>query len=620
MARMMLLHEEDVITTVIEDGPPIAGDAPRPAARGESVMSAIDHLSSGTGKTSERSRYMSTVKAPVRAMALWFAGAGMIPGAVLAALSVAAVMVKACILLTTAAGFAPYWWWLCRRLSRVARVRGEERQAPHELQGDHVRALPAAPVAASDDDHAPRAIRKSPAPPVRRKLVAGFMVAALLGSGAVATAQAGAVDCSRAVSRGAAQSDARTPYQYPFRNPYRATITIALLNTNGLTPGVERQVVHVPVLPGRNHLPSLEGRGVLSVALYSQSRPAPLLFIVPGIGSSAYFGLATYYASRFHREGFHVVILPSPMNWNFALAASRSGAPGYTPADARDLYNAMQKTVMLLRGRYGLTITGVDFMGVSLGALDGAFLSVIDAEQRKLGIERYLLVNPPVDLSYALRRLDEWAGLRDQLGEEGADLIRDRALAIVDRSTEDTRNDPSAIGRLADQFCGFTTEELQFLIGQYVQATLPELIYVTQALHDRHVLAAGRDEEEKRLEEARRFTLMDYTERIGLPSWAHAGGAPGDLASADRQGSLTAVVDQLRRNPKVYIMHNADDVLSDPAAIAKLKAVMGDRMILYLRGGHLGNLWYRANRQAILGLFGRGPKPIGRRYVASRRP
>jgi hypothetical protein len=141
-------------------------------------------------------------------------------------------------------------------------------------------------------------------------------------------------------------------YNYPYHDPYVATVTTAILNGEGVTPRLRWQVVHVPGLPGRNRLPSLEGRGELSVAIYRQHHPAPLLFILSGIGSNPYFGLATYFARLLYQEGFHIVILPSPMSWNFALAASRSGAPGYSPEDARDLYEAMQKTLAILRTRY----------------------------------------------------------------------------------------------------------------------------------------------------------------------------------------------------------------------------------------------------------------------------
>jgi hypothetical protein len=68
----------------------------------------------------------------------------------------------------------------------------------------------------------------------------------------------------------------------------------------------------------------------------------------------------------------------------------------------------MQETLTLLRMRYHVVTTRIGFLGASLGALDGAYLSVIDARERKVGIDTYLLLNPPLDLTYALERVDEW--------------------------------------------------------------------------------------------------------------------------------------------------------------------------------------------------------------------
>src|SRR5918999_3204118 len=134
-------------------------------------------------------------------------------------------------------------------------------------------------------------------------------------------------------------------YQYPYHDPYLATATTAILSDDGATARAKSTIVHVPGLPGRNNLPSLEGRGDVSLALYRQNHPAPLLFILAGLGANPYFGVAPYLASLFYQEGSHVVVLPSPMSWNFALSASRTGAPGYAPQDARDLYEVMQKTL-----------------------------------------------------------------------------------------------------------------------------------------------------------------------------------------------------------------------------------------------------------------------------------
>jgi hypothetical protein len=397
-------------------------------------------------------------------------------------------------------------------------------------------------------------------------------------------------------------------YNYPYHDPYLATFTAAILDADRITPRHKRQLVHVSVLPGRDQIAPLEGRGDLSVALYRQRRAAPLLFILSGIGTNPYFGIATYFATLLYQEGFHIVILPSPMTWNFALAASRSGAPGYAPEDARDLYEAMQKTLQVLRSEYDVKITEVNFMGASLGALEGAYLSVIDAKEQKIGIEKYLLVNPPLDLSYAVKRIDEWDALKATFGKEKSERIAAKAIAIVEPYSRERKSDPAPFDALAKDFSKFTREELQFLIAENAQTALPELVYVTQVMNEQNVLATPRDQPRRRLVEAKGWTLTDYMEKIALPLWRKQMADPqADLDGFGAQGSLAPILEQLRANPKVWIMHNADDVFVERKSVEDLKEVMGDRMTLYPYGGHLGNLWYPPNRQAVLRFFRKVP-------------
>jgi len=393
-------------------------------------------------------------------------------------------------------------------------------------------------------------------------------------------------------------------YQYPYRDPYLATVTSAIVNADRFSPRLPRQVVHVPGLPGRNRLPGLEGRERLSVALYRQNHPAPLVFILCGIGTNPFFGPATFYANLFHREGSHVVILPSPMTWNFALASSRSAAPGYAPEDARDLYDAMATILSFLRARDAVNITDVNFMGTSLGALEGAYLSVIDTERRRIGISKYLLVNPPLDLGQALAKVDAWHALGAKFGAEKSERIVSRALAIVDDFSRDRRDDPTIFASVVRDFAGFTREELQFLIAADLQAGLPDLVYVTRAVQARAPGAAAGYQVRRRLEDARQVTLARYLEDIALPIWRRQAAEPrADLATFLRRGSLASILDRLRSNANVRIIHNADDFLSDRSSIEELKDVLGDQMTLYPYGGHLGNLWYAANRESVLRFF-----------------
>ena len=397
-------------------------------------------------------------------------------------------------------------------------------------------------------------------------------------------------------------------YRYPYRDPYLATVTTAILSADGMTPHLKREAIHVPVLAGRSHLPALEGRGTVSLTLYRQHRPAPLLFVLAGIGSNPYFGLGTYVAWLFHRQGFHVVILPSPMSWNFALAASRSGAPGYAPADARDLYQTMQDTLTLLRTRYHVATTRIGFLGASLGALDGAYLSVIDAQERKIGIDTYLLLNPPLDLNYALERVDAWNALGAKFGRDRSKALVARALAIVDTFSTERRDDPAVFARLSREFKTFTREEIQFLLAKALQTALPELVYVTETIEDpadRRPIT--KDEARQRIQAANRVTFVDYAQRLAVPRWRkQAVGLPTDLQGFARQGSLTPILEQLRANPRVHIVHNADDILTTRQSIRALQQALGPRVVVFPYGGHLGNLWYSDNTEYMLRTFGAG--------------
>ena len=397
-------------------------------------------------------------------------------------------------------------------------------------------------------------------------------------------------------------------YNYPYHDPFLATATTALLSDDGTKAEGRSTIVHVPGLPGRNKLPTLEGRGDVSIILYRHSGPAPLLFIVAGVGSTPFFGVAPYLASVFYRENFHVVILPSPMSWNFALSASRSGAPGFAPEDARDLYTVMQQTLAILKDRYDLQITTIDFMGLSLGALEGAHLSVIEAEEGKVGIAKYLLVNPPIDLVFALQQLDEWNALANKFGPDKSQEIISKGLAIVDSFSDERQDNPEVFDQFVKKLAVFTKEELEFLVAQSLQSQLPELVYVTQVIHDQNVLSAPKDEMRKRLEEAKKFTLTSYNERIGLPLWRSQTGEPkADLESFIERSSLVHILDRLRNNPKVYIMHNADDFLINRKSIKELKDAFGDRLVLYPYGGHLGNLWYPENKKDALEILKSAP-------------
>ena len=194
--------------------------------------------------------------------------------------------------------------------------------------------------------------------------------------------------------------------------------------------------------------------------------------------------------------------------------------------------------------------------------------------------------------------------LASKFGRAKSQQIVSKAVAVVDSFSDVGRDNPAVFDRLAKKFASFTTEELQFLIAENLHSQLPELIYVTQVMHDQKIFTAPKHDKRKRLEEAKAFTFTDYNEKIALPLWQkQAGNTDADLEKFIQGGSLARIVGRLRGNPKVQIIHNADDFLAERKSIEALKEALGDQVMLYPRGGHLGNLWYPENKEYVLKYF-----------------
>ena len=187
--------------------------------------------------------------------------------------------------------------------------------------------------------------------------------------------------------------------------------------------------------------------------------------------------------------------------------------------------------------------------------------------------------------------------------ERSRELVS-KALAIVDSFSDERPDDPAVIDRLAKKFSGFTTEELRYLIAETLQSQLYELIYVTQVIQDQNVLPTPRDDMRKRFQEAKSLTLVDYYWKVAVPLWRKQLADPqADPESLLQRSSLAPIMDRLRSNPKVHILHNIDDFLAERKSIEALKETLGDQVTLYPYGGHLGNLWYSENKKTVVKFF-----------------
>jgi len=406
-----------------------------------------------------------------------------------------------------------------------------------------------------------------------------------------------------AASAGARHVD-EVRYAYPYLDPYLATTTIAIMKGRDERENIENiRDLQVSLIEGRNDIPYLEGKGKLRYRLYDQKEEAPLVMVIPGLGSSAYAGSASYLAEMLYAEGFHVLVLPDPLNWNFALAVSSTGFPGDHFADAGDMYRAMQTALRQVTRELDVEVGRVGLLGFSEGALNAAFVDKLDSEQGKINFATTLLVNPPADPLFAIRKIDEMAQAGLSLSAKERTQVQAYAFGTGVRALRENFEDPHYFDDW-DKRLRMTNTQIRYLIGAALFSEVGDTMYTIELAMHPHVLKApfSKDLRTPRLEEARSIGVLGYLNRFLLPRLKQKD-PQMDMETLDATTSLRAIGTALAKSKRVFLMHNRDDILLQPQDMDFFERTFGNRAIIYPRGGHLGNLWYPPNKADMVAHF-----------------
>ena len=103
--------------------------------------------------------------------------------------------------------------------------------------------------------------------------------------------------------------------------------------------------VRDPKFPGRgrtHEVPIASTGRELPYTVWMQDEPAPILYLVPGLGAHRLGGSSLALAEMAWNAGFSTVTISNAMNWEFMALGSSVAVPGNGPADARDVHVALR--------------------------------------------------------------------------------------------------------------------------------------------------------------------------------------------------------------------------------------------------------------------------------------
>src|SRR5918996_576409 len=341
-------------------------------------------------------------------------------------------------------------------------------------------------------------------------------------------------------------------------------------------------------------------------------RPSPLIFMVPGTGAGPNSIKSEYLQRALFQGGYHVISLASPAEPEFIVTASSTGITGHPQDDARDLYRVMKLAYEKVKDR--IQVEKFHLLGYSLGAWHAAFVANLDAQEKKNGFDRVLLINPPVSLYTSAQILDNMLDENIPGGSGNIGVL---------------------LGRLVNQFATFyqqageqldfsseyilynlytrmqpSDEELEALIGLAFRFTSANLAFTSDVMTNAGLIVPKNLELgpasslTEYFEVSIRMTFIDYFNDLYYPYFKNKDPTITKQDLID-QASLETIHDFLASADHVGLMTNEDDIILAPGQIEYLRELFGDRAQIWPTGGHMGNLGTRAVTAYVVDYFGR---------------
>lgn len=390
-------------------------------------------------------------------------------------------------------------------------------------------------------------------------------------------------------------------YNYPYKNADVATLTTAIMKSRHQETFKSIKFMDVGVVPGREKTFLFEKRSELKFGFYAQKQAAPLVFLIADIANTHVTGYMLYMADLLQEQGYNVVTLSSQLSWNFVISSSQTGIPGVTSEDATDMYKALQIVLNKVKKNHSKPITKTAVIGFGFGGLLAAHISSLDEQQKALNIDRYVLVNPVVNVVHAITQIETRASIAHELGDKRVQKLKSQAFNFVYNNLSSTVSamDSQYFLNLETKF-PLPEKEYEFLTGALLRLNVGDTIFATQLVNDIGVLKSKltRYNQTDRHNEVNEFGLSGYLKQFILPYFSTKYSKVLDIL---KQSNLHLVRKTLVENKNIYLMHNADDMLIDADQLTYLQNIFeNDRRKIYPLGGHLGNLWYETNQKDLL--------------------
>jgi len=335
--------------------------------------------------------------------------------------------------------------------------------------------------------------------------------------------------------------------------------------------------------------------------VWTQKNSAPLMILVSGTGSLYNSGLTMYMANVFYDRGYNVIALSSPTTMPYIVSQSKNNYAGYIKDESTHMYNLIA-TAVLKEKADGMKVTKTHIGGYSLGGFQSLLIQELDNENKKIGIEKSLMLNAPVSILTATQKLDSYLvengiynaeGLEKFLDNIFGKLVYDEKIELSDIDFTDMR---SAISKLQLKDSDF--EVLTGLLFRFYSANMT---FAGEVFSGKD--AVGRlsdkktykrfDSVTKEFREGLSVSFDEYSKEILYPYLKKNKYPDLTMEQFIKEFDLRNSQEFIEKNNKnIIFITSKDDILITESDLDYINKTFGNKVIIPY-GGHTGILWHR---------------------------
>lgn len=315
--------------------------------------------------------------------------------------------------------------------------------------------------------------------------------------------------------------------------------------------------------------------------LRQTSKTTPLAILYPSIGDGINSDKSTVLAKILYDEGYSVIIQGSAFNWEFVKSMPKSYRPGLPYQDAKYLRMLTDKIINDVQVKHGYKFDNRILVGCSFGGLTALFVAAQEENQNVLGISKYITINPPIQIFFALKQLDkysqDWKYDKSDIKMRAA-ITAEKVLETAQKmSDENYKNKP-------DQF-NFTDDEAKLVVGFVMKQKLSDVVFAVEN--------GSRSKKNECYNYVNNMSFYDYAQKYLFVNQNKP------VEQFDYDSSLYSMANFLHESKKYKIYHSLDDYFVNLEQLVWLKDQAKDKAVYFSNGSHMGFLY----RQEFLDQF-----------------